>query len=870
MEAKDDKLISKETAKILTLPFDEFQRYKVVADIINKFRKNKEIFKILEVGAGGRETLKRFLPHDNFIFLDKELPPQCKQKSNYILGDITKMHIVESYDFVVSIDTYEHISPSFRERFINGIIRPSNIATVIAAPFDTSGVKECEVLANEVYKLTHGTDYRWLSEHIQNGLPSFSYTLELIKKLKLNYMVIPNGYLLRWFEMISVYLLTEGMTEFSKVMEELYEFYNKNFYQHDNTAPAYRQIIVINKKQNPDFSDILTKDFDLEDFEIKYQILQSIIRKIKELYNTNTVKYKQISELTAALQTKATHISELDAEIERMVKDIGNLQDINLKHQKREEKLTTALQAKDAHIGELDAEIERMVKGIGSLQNINLNHQKREEELTTSLQAKATHISELDAEIERMVKDIENLQNINLNHQKREEELTTSLQAKDAHIREIEASILWHLLTKYQKFVEALLPLGTSRRRYYDAWLLWMRSVFNRNKNFQRENKVGITQDAYNRTKNVDIICFPIINWDFRYQRTQQLLSRFAKNGYRVFYLTVDLMPLNRKYIAREIQKNVLELKPSISTKFNVYRDTLSKEQIDSLISATDQVKKDFNINRALCFAAFPTWGPVVSKLRDTYDWKIIYDCLDEHSGFSNVDNSIVQEEEMLIKKSDLVIVTSSYLYKKVKKYRNDALLIPNAGDFEHFSELPKNNLLKNIKKPIIGYYGAIAEWFDNELLEFLANKRKDWNFVLIGHTFGSNIGKLQKFHNVHFLGEKPYSELPKYLYWFDVCIIPFKITPLIEATHPVKFYEYLSSGKPVVSAKLPELLPYNDLCYLADSKEDFLNKIEIGLKEDNLETKRKRIEFAKSNTWDDRYEILASHAKEIFDEVDN
>jgi 2-polyprenyl-3-methyl-5-hydroxy-6-metoxy-1,4-benzoquinol methylase len=531
--------------------------------------------------------------------------------------------------------------------------------------------------------------------------------------------------------------------------------------------------------------------------------------------------------------------------------------------QKREEELATTIQAKNA-------EIERLVKDIGSLQNINLNHQKREEELTTSLQAKDAHISELDAEIERMVKDIGSLQNINLNHQKREEELTTSLQAKDAHIREIEDSMIWQFLMKYQKFVEALLPLGTSRRRYYDAWLLWMRNIFNRTKNFQRENKVGITQDAYDRTKNVDIICFPIINWDFRYQRPQQLLSRFAKNGYRVFYLTVDLKPLNRKYIAREIQKNILELKPSISTKFNVYGDTLSKEQIDSLISATDQVKKDFKINRALCFAAFPTWGPVVSKLRDTYDWKIIYDCLDEHSGFSNVDNSIVHEEEMLIKKSDLVIVTSSHLYKKVKKYRNDALLIPNAGDFEHFSELPKNDLLKNIKKPIIGYYGAIAEWFDNELLEFLANKRKDWNFVLIGHTFGSNISKLQKFHNVHFLGEKPYSELPKYLYWFDVCIIPFKLTPLIEATHPVKFYEYLSSGKPVVSAKLPELLPYNDLCYLADSKEDFLNKIEIGLKEDNLETKRKRIEFAKSNTWDDRYERLASHAKEIFKEEDN
>jgi hypothetical protein len=100
MKAKDDNEMTKETADTLKLPFDKFQRYKVVADIINKFRKNKEIFEILEVGAGGEETLKKFLPHDNFIFLDKELLPEDRQKSNYIFGDITEKHIVESYDCI--------------------------------------------------------------------------------------------------------------------------------------------------------------------------------------------------------------------------------------------------------------------------------------------------------------------------------------------------------------------------------------------------------------------------------------------------------------------------------------------------------------------------------------------------------------------------------------------------------------------------------------------------------------------------------------------------------------------------------------------------------------------------------------------------
>ncbi|ODS39748.1 MAG: hypothetical protein A7315_10555 [Candidatus Altiarchaeales archaeon WOR_SM1_79] len=158
-----------------------------------------------------------------------------------------------------------------------------------------------------------------------------------------------------------------------------------------------------------------------------------------------------------------------------------------------------------------------------------------------------------------------------------------------------------------------------------------------------------------------------MISWDFRYQRSQQLLSRFAENGHRIFYLTLDLMPLDKRYLIREIQENVLELKPSISSRFNIYKDIFSKEQTNSLINAMDQVKKDFNIDKAICFVVFPAWEPVVSKLRDVYGWGIIYDCIDEHTGFSNVDSSIVHREETLIKKSNLVIVTSSYLYKKIK-----------------------------------------------------------------------------------------------------------------------------------------------------------------------------------------------------------
>ncbi len=142
--------------------------------------------------------------------------------------------------------------------------------------------------------------------------------------------------------------------------------------------------------------------------------------------------------------------------------------------------------------------------------------------------------------------------------------------------------------------------------------------------------------------------------------------------------------------------------------------------------------------------------------------------------------------------------------------------LVRNGTDFELFNQLTPNGILKDINGPIIGYYGAIAEWFDTELIVHCAMEHPDWNFVLIGSTVGCDTSSLEKLKNVHLLGEKPYKELPLYLYHFDVCTIPFKINPLTLATNPVKFYEYLSSGKPVVTVRLPELEPYADLCYLA------------------------------------------------------
>ena len=382
----------------------------------------------------------------------------------------------------------------------------------------------------------------------------------------------------------------------------------------------------------------------------------------------------------------------------------------------------------------------------------------------------------------------------------------------------------------------------------------------------------GWNSKAFNETENVvhrkhiDIVCFPIIEWDFRHQRTQHLLARLARKGHRVFHLTSSLRPLKEDFMVKKLIDNVFELHLNSPHTINIYKDTFDEEILKSLLQSINSVAKQLDID-AMSWVVFPTWTHLVLKLREMYGWKIIYDCLDAHTGFSDVEKIRAEEERLLIKESDLVTTSSLLLYKNAQEIKNDrTLLIHNACEFQHFSVLPPNSMIR-VKKPIIGYIGAIRDWLDTELIELIATRKKDCNIVLIGNVGdGNNAGieRLRKLSNVHFLGEKIYHDLPKFIYHFDVCLIPFRKTPLIDATNPVKFYEYLASGKPVVSTTMNDLLPYAKLCYLAEDHQDFLKKVEIALNEKDQQLVKDRIDFAKQNTWKNRMDVLYPYIESL------
>ncbi len=238
----------------------------------------------------------------------------------------------------------------------------------------------------------------------------------------------------------------------------------------------------------------------------------------------------------------------------------------------------------------------------------------------------------------------------------------------------------------------------------------------------------------------------------------------------------------------------------------------------------------------------------------------ILYDYLDEISAFKGDTQELTWSHRWLLRKADVVTATALLLYEDAKKERADTLHVPNGVDIDHFDSRsgpfsPPVDIaaLCATGKPVIGYYGAFASWFDYPLINELALNRSDLNFLLIGpkHDNSLEASGLLRMANVHYLGPKPYSELPAYLACFDVAILPFIISPVTQSTSPIKLFEYFAGGKPVVSTPLKEVMQYEEVGIGRNSQE-FAIKIDEALSTKNdLEFGHRLKKIAQENTWE-------------------
>jgi GT2 family glycosyltransferase/glycosyltransferase involved in cell wall biosynthesis len=362
------------------------------------------------------------------------------------------------------------------------------------------------------------------------------------------------------------------------------------------------------------------------------------------------------------------------------------------------------------------------------------------------------------------------------------------------------------------------------------------------------------------------VIVLPVMGWGTRTQRPQQIVRRFAAEGYRVFYVQTTFTRGDSAQI-HQVQDYVFEVMLPAPGPVNIYQDSMDAASVQTFQQAWNTLRQDFNIFDAVCMVDLPFWTPLALGLRQAFGWKIVYDCMDTHKGFSTNSPQMLEQEDELTLKSDLVLATSSLLFSEKSRQNPNCLRLPNGADFDHFHfppiELPPG--LKLPGRPLIGYYGAIADWFDTGQVSSLALARPDWDFVLIGSTLFADLSPIKSLANVKLLGEIPYADLPQFLHAFDVAIIPFKQMPLTQATNPVKLFEYLSAGKPTVATDLSELHAYQDYIYLASTPQEWVDAIEACLAEDFPQLVQKRTDFARQNTWQRRFEQLEPRLVSLF-----
>jgi len=206
---------------------------------------------------------------------------------------------------------------------------------------------------------------------------------------------------------------------------------------------------------------------------------------------------------------------------------------------------------------------------------------------------------------------------------------------------------------------------------------------------------------------------------------------------------------------------------------------------------------------------------------------------------------------QKLLKRADIVLASSRLLVDQVRQERPDVIYLPNGVDIEHFQS-KQHKALPNFKKngrPTIGYHGAVASWFDGNLIAKAAQLRPNYQFVIVGPVSDATVeSQLRSQPNIQLLGTIPYEDIPAYVDLFDVGIMPFVLSKLTHAVRPLKILEYLSMSKPVVSTPIKEILDWPGVLFATDS-QSFAEMLDIAI-EKGLEDQDSVKTFVKDSTW--------------------
>jgi glycosyltransferase involved in cell wall biosynthesis len=263
---------------------------------------------------------------------------------------------------------------------------------------------------------------------------------------------------------------------------------------------------------------------------------------------------------------------------------------------------------------------------------------------------------------------------------------------------------------------------------------------------------------------------------------------------------------------------------------------------------------------RPIVWIFLPAHVGIVGKLNEKL---VIYHCVDDHSANPNVPaNTVIEREGRLLKLADLVFTSSSTLYESKRAFNPNTFYLPNVADTGLFAQARTPALeiaddMKNIPRPIAGFIGNVTAYkLDFDLIQNIAKQNPDWSFVFIGPIGrgdpSTDVSQLAALKNIFLLGARAYHELPRYVKAFDACLIPFRENDSTRSTLPMKFFEYLAAGKPVIATELPTLADFRDCFYSVRDAREWSAALERARREDSALAKS-RVDRAQKYSWDAR-----------------
>jgi len=356
--------------------------------------------------------------------------------------------------------------------------------------------------------------------------------------------------------------------------------------------------------------------------------------------------------------------------------------------------------------------------------------------------------------------------------------------------------------------------------------------------------------------QRADLLCFSHLRWNFVFQRPNHLMSRAAATR-RVLFIEEPIYGTGQPHVTTsEAQPNLLVLTPHLP------QGLTGLGAITAQRTVLERMYTELRVSDPLVWLYTPMALDLTEQLSPS---AVIYDCMDELSGFHGAPAALQLLEARLLARADLVFTGGASLCRAKRRRRRDAHLFPSSVDLHHFqaarSKVDEPADQRELPGPRLGFFGVIDERMDLELIANVARQRPDWSIVLVGPVVKIDPASLPRLPNIHYLGQKTYDELPRYLAGWDVAIMPFAMNDATRFISPTKTLEYLAGGKPVVSTPIADVVsPYGEqgLVAIARDADEFVAAAARILAGERPE--RERVDaFLARNSWDQTWQAMAS-----------